>query len=258
MKGVFILTEGRSGSTWLGSLTNATGVLGRSGEWLDEHRLPDADAATLSAAEYADRVIARGASENDFFSVKIFPRHLFWFQRRYGVDFIAHAMGLHDVRLMRLTRRDRVRQAISFARAMQSKQWTSRRDTPQAEPVYDFERIARCYFLIRRSYAFWDSYALLRGIEAPEFVYEDMLASPEPYVRAVADHAGLADLPPVETDLKIQRDAVSDAWRARFLEEAATADLVPLAAGSRAKARTVSNLGRFLSGQEMKPYAYSY
>lgn len=35
MKGVAILTEARSGSEWLGSLTNSTGTFGNSAEWLD-------------------------------------------------------------------------------------------------------------------------------------------------------------------------------------------------------------------------------
>jgi len=34
MKGLLLLTEARSGSSWLGNAARRTGVLGKSGEWL--------------------------------------------------------------------------------------------------------------------------------------------------------------------------------------------------------------------------------
>lgn len=257
MKGVLILTEGRSGSTWLGSLTNSTGQLGRSGEWLDRKRL-EHDARAMSGDAYAQKVLERGATGNGFFSVKIFPGHLYWFRRQFGFDFIQHALRLHDTRLIRLTRRDRIRQAISFARAMQTRQWTSRKDTPRREAKYDFARIARCYFLIQRSYAFWEGYATLRGQDAPEFVYEDMLASPEPYLRFVADHGEISELPPVETDLQILRNEVTEEWYARFMAEAGEADILGPASGARGKTRTVSNFVRLLRNRETKPYIHGF
>lgn len=257
MKGVLILTEGRSGSTWLGTLANSTGVLGQSAEWLDRLRREPA-MRRLDGPAHAAEVVARGAGDGSFFSVKLFPRHLFRFHRRYGLDFVQHVAERHDVRLVRLTRRDRLAQAISYARAMQTRQWTSRKDTPRNEPVYDFERICRSYMLIQRSYTFWESYGTLRGLPAREFVYEDLLASPLPWLEHIAEHAGVAELPPLQTDLSIQRSATTEAWRARFLDDAARAGLTDLAQDARPRSRTPLNLARFLAGREMKPYAYSY
>jgi len=264
MKGVLILTEGRSGSTWLGTLANSTGVLGQSAEWLDRLRREPA-MRRLDGPAHAAEVIARasgagadGQCGGEFFSVKLFPRHLFRFHRRYGLDFIRHVAGRHEVLAVRLTRRDRLAQAISYARAMQSRQWTSRKDTPRSEPVYDFERICRSYLLIQRSCTFWESYCTLRGLPAQEFVYEDLLASPQPWLRHLADHAGIAELPDVASDLRIQRSETAEAWRVRFLAEAARASLPDLARDARPRSRTPLNLARFLLGREMKPYAYSY
>lgn len=257
MKGVLILTEGRSGSTWLGSLANSTGLLGRSGEWLDRLRRDKAIVAQGGAA-YAEAAVARGTGETGFFAVKLFPRHVMWFQRRYGFDFIGHVRARHDVALVRLTRRDRLAQAISYARAMQSRQWTSRKDAPEARPVYDFQRILRSYLLIQRAYTYWESYVTLAGQEAAHFVYEDMIGAPEPYLRCLADHAGVADLPKVKTDLKILRNAETEAWRARFLAEAQAGDLAQLASGIRPVPRTPLNLARLALGRELKPYTYSY
>lgn len=262
MKGVLILTEGRSGSTWLGTLANSTGVLGQSAEWLDRLRREPA-MRRLDGPAHAAEVIARasggeGGEGGAFFSVKLFPRHLFRFHRRYGLDFIQHVAEQHEVLAVRLTRRDRLAQAISYARAMQTRQWTSRKDAPRREPVYDFERICRSYLLIQRSYTFWESYCTLRGLPAREFVYEDLLDAPDPWLRHLADHAGVAELPTVETDLRIQRSATTEEWRARFLAEAAQAGLTDLARDARPRSRTPTNLARFLLGREMKPYAYSY
>lgn len=256
MKGVLILSERRSGSTWLTSLTNSVGTLGVCGEWIDQ-RFPDVDVKTASAEAYARAVIARGTGPNGFFAIKIFPWHLAWFRMRFGCDFVDLARGWHDLDYVILTRRDRIRQAISFSRATQTNQWSSKRAPDDgAEAVYDFGQILRCLFLIDRSLAFWDGYTELRGLTPGRFVYEDMLASPRPFVERVAAHAGVTELPEFATDLKVQRDAVTEDWHARFLAEAAQGDILAEALMARPKNRTLSNLGRFLRGAEMKPYSF--
>jgi LPS sulfotransferase NodH len=55
-------------------------------------------------------------------------------------------------------------------------------------------------------------------------VYEDLVKSPQETVEAVGQLVGLTETPKVDLEqvgaLAIQRDALSDEWRARFLAEA--------------------------------------
>ena len=54
-------------------------------------------------------------------------------------------------------------------------------------------------------------------------VYEHVMQSPQESVEAVGRLIGLAETPRIDMaqmgDVKIQRDALNEAWRARFLAE---------------------------------------
>ncbi|PPB80719.1 LPS sulfotransferase NodH [Albidovulum inexpectatum] len=149
-KGVLLLTERRSGSNWLGSLAR-NAKLGNSEEWLDKRQL-GLEPEAVDATTCFETALERSSQGCAGFFVKIFPSHLYEMQDAFGMDFIAWCRERHDVALITLTRNDRLRQAISFSRALQSDQWTARHDAKR-KPEYDFHQIARCLFLIGRSYS---------------------------------------------------------------------------------------------------------
>ena len=86
---------------------------------------------------------------------------LFWFQFQYLLTKLGRTFGRNgwdpsllnevfpNLRFVLLTRRDKVRQAISYVRAIQSDVWWSipgdpeARPTPKAEPIFDREEIER-------------------------------------------------------------------------------------------------------------------
>ncbi|MAW89305.1 MAG: Stf0 sulfotransferase [Phyllobacteriaceae bacterium] len=255
MRGVIILSEGRSGTTWLASLANSTGLLGRSDEWVDEQHL-GIKARHVSADTFISAILEKSATDNDFFAIKMFPRHLHWFQLAYGFDIIGRLRKEHDLFFVVVTRNDRIKQAVSFARALQNNAWTSLGKTGQ-EAVYDFDLICRCYFGIGRSYDFWRSYVALRGLPHKHFVYEDMLPDPSPYVYAIAEHAGVDSITFEVSPLKIQRDAKTDEWCERFRQDAESRDFLEHAAASVYPTRKMSNFFRFLRGKSLKPASYT-
>lgn len=166
MRGYLLLTEARSGSNWLGSLVNGAGNMGRSSEWLSPkiHRL---DTGALSWDAFFQELLRKCSTPNGVFGSKIFPNQLFVTHEVYGRDFIQHCLAMHDVALVFLRRRDTLRQAISYARARQIRSFAAHVEG-RANPQYDFEQIARCFFYIRDSYAFWQSYLELTGVEFAE------------------------------------------------------------------------------------------
>ena len=85
MKGVLMVTEARSGSNWLGNAASQTGVLGKSGEWISpvNHSV---NAKRVTAEEYIQKIFECASTDNGVFYIKIFPRHLHWFQSQFGFD----------------------------------------------------------------------------------------------------------------------------------------------------------------------------
>lgn len=254
-KGSLILTEGRSGSNWLISLTNGTGFLGHSGEWFSSWYLRESMPRTKE--ELLENVLKKASTNNGYFCVKIFPAHVHFIQIKFGFDLIKYFMDHHDTNLVRLVRRDRFRQAISYARGVQTNQWT-RNNPAKAEAKYDYELICRCYFLLSRSDAYWNAYLELRKVEPECFVYEDLLEAPGKFVDCLANHCGAAVSSLPKSKHSIQRDALTEEWLARFIAEVGKRGIVAPSTPSRQPPATLSNMARLFRGRALKPYPYTF
>lgn len=216
--------------------------MGRSEEWLDPGRL-GFKPLKYDALEKA--AIQKGSTENGRFAIKLFPRHLLWSKEKFGKDFLFEIRGKHDLGLILLERRDRLQQAVSFYRASISGLWTSRQKGAQAPLPYDFAGICQAYFQIEQSYAFWRAYLSLSELDFRQFFYEDLQQDPKPYLEAMAD---LMEVPVPETtpvsELRIQRDNLTEEWTTRFREDAASRAAIE-AFEDMPVPRTLGNLTRF-------------
>lgn len=221
-----MLTEGRSGSTWLTQLSNATGVMGQGGEWFSRSVAKERLAGVKSGPEYLERFIASSSGGGEVFSSKVFPGHHQRFFRKYGLDIVRELTTRHDVLCILLKRRDTLGQAISFARARQSGKWIGAQDQKKS-PEYDFEEICRCFIRIHRSSDYWDSYVSLRNLPALHMTYEELLPDGADYLNAIADHCGIDGLDIPESETVVQRNSQSERWRERFLEEIGDRDIMP-------------------------------
>jgi trehalose 2-sulfotransferase len=248
MKGVLVLTEGRSGTNWLGSITSSTNLMGKSGEWLGVTKFKQN--GKQSAMQYLYDVANLAATENEFFSIKVFPKHLERFYRSERIDAVKYLYETHEVKLLRLVRKDTFRQAISYGRALQTRQWSSR-GQQKREPQYDFRLFCSCFFLIKNSYAFWESYIQFRGYPCETMYYEDLIESPEPYIRFFAEHANVDVVEVPKSDLKIQRDELTENWVNRLKEDILHHHLGPrLPNGPFPK--TGLNFARLMIGRSLK------
>lgn len=161
-------------------------------------------------AAHLARVRARRSSPR-WFGLKIHRHHL--------VRHLGSARGLDDAlggaRWVWVRRRDRLGQAISWARALQTGQWAGHQ-RPYAAPRFRRAQITRLMARIERDELAW-------GLELAPFEpwvvwYEDLAADLHEAVQGVR---GLLDLPPcvgsTPAPLTRQADAISAAWRERFL-----------------------------------------
>jgi LPS sulfotransferase NodH len=128
---------------------------------------------------------------------------------------------LPNLKFVLLKRRDILGQALSAVRAVQTDQWRS--SMPVRGPaLYDGAQIYERLQIAARDYAWWDIFFARKAVAPTIIVYEDLLADPQSAVDQVADFFGLrgqARAASERVDLEIQRDAATEEWRTRFLDE---------------------------------------
>ena len=216
-RGYALCAAPRSGTNYLCQLLAATGVLGRPLEYfngesrrlLDWPDYPDDPQLQLKA------VLERGATPNGVYGLKVFA---------FQADLAAETewpTALPGLRFVWLRRRDRLGQAISWLRADQTRSYRST-VAASGEPAYDGRLIYRRLRDVVREEARWALYFARIGAAPLELSYETVAASPQAAVDAIAALVGVDPPPaadPAKVDVRPQRDALSEAWRARFLAE---------------------------------------
>jgi LPS sulfotransferase NodH len=137
-----------------------------------------------------------------------------------------------DLRYVFLTRRDKIRQAVSYDRAIRSGVWwsipthTNGTGEPSTSasaiaPPFDFEQIDSWVARLTAFESNWRRHIKRTGIEAFEVAYEDLVANYESTVLTVLRFleltvtAGLQVAPP---RLQKQADPVTEEWVRRYQE----------------------------------------
>ncbi|HWA63445.1 MAG TPA: Stf0 family sulfotransferase [Caulobacteraceae bacterium] len=219
MRGYAICTEPRSGSTWLCRVLESTGVLGVPTEYFNANTMRRGRGFTdypLDPEDQIPALLKLGATPNGVYGLKIFA-HIF--------DHVAAtrwAERLPNLKFISLVRLDALGQAISHVRAMQTQQWVAHRQ-PQAEPVYDFDHINNELVRLLRARTRWAYYLSRNDIPVLHLEYERIVRQPQETAEAVARFIGLEERPVVDlskVSVEVQRDALSDDWRARYVAQA--------------------------------------
>ena len=185
--------------------------------------------------EYLAWAIEQGTTPNGVFGAKLMWGYLGDFADLLrGIDgnaglavpdLLGRAFG--DPRYVQITREDKVRQAVSLWKAVQTQAWRQEADGERRAaiaPAFSFRAIN---FLVRQLTAHdasWDAYFLGLGIEPLKLTYEELAEAPEPVVRRVLEHIGI-DVPrELELEaprLKVQADERSEEWVRRVHEHLA-------------------------------------
>jgi LPS sulfotransferase NodH len=219
MRGYAICTEPRSGSVFLCRLLTSTGLLGRPTEYFNV----DAVQTALGITGYPHDPEAQlaaipvlGATDNGVYGLKIFSSQF------DDVRATRWAERLPQLSFIHLERADLLGQAISLVRASQTQQWTSFRPA-LGEATYDRALINDTLIGLARAQTRWAYYFARNGLSVLTLVYEEVVRDPQATAEAVGQLVGLPEAPRVDMagigNLSIQRDALSETWRARFIAE---------------------------------------
>ena len=172
-----------------------------------------------SPSDYIPKLLARRTSRNGVFGMKAHFHHFEAFLKAYPELLEV----LSPMTFIYISRQDKIAQAVSMAKALQTGQWTSRMEAgPGARLRYDFAMIANCLNDIARQDPDWRRWFDANGVTPHQVTYDDLTADADAVVRDIVgllgvhnDEPDVVDLPPVNK----QGDETSEEWTERFERE---------------------------------------
>ena len=239
----------RSGSTLLCRSLAATGVAGRPEEYFERLRhsglprepreyfegigdasllalLPETrvgDPADAELERELPRYLAEGSTPNGVFGAKLMWGYFGDFLARLGttphgpvVERLTQRFG--PIAWIHATRVDKVAQAVSLWRAVQTRSWSAA-DAPEAHPVYDARGIAHLRDQLAEQDDAWRGWFAAKAIEPLVVEYERFVEDYAATLRGVLAHLGLEVVRIPDPPMDRQGDERSDRWVARFNEE---------------------------------------
>ena len=164
-----------------------------------------------------------GRTPNGVCAIKMFPEH---FDSRLESRW---AERLPDARYVYLTRRDVLGQAISLSVARQTNSYGDWMPKDR-EPAYDAGHIRRCLANIIEGEARWRLFFALNGIMPLEMIYEDLVEEPQREIDRIAHFVGVenAIIDWSAFHPNVQRNAVNEELRRRFIADSADLKLLPV------------------------------
>jgi trehalose 2-sulfotransferase len=206
----------RSGSSLLCDVLAGTELAGAPTEYFDREQMAALarEWGTDSLDDYLQALISRKTSLNGVLGVKAHFHQLRDVLGRRDLDAV-----FPDLHLLYITRRDHVRQAVSWTRAAQTGQWASDHPVRRGEPRFDADEIAELIRRIEREERQWEDFFSTRGAAPLRIEYERLVPSLDETVREVLRFLGV-DVPhgfePPAPTIARQADGLSEEWVRRF------------------------------------------
>jgi LPS sulfotransferase NodH len=231
----------RSGSNLLSDGLRETGRAGRPNQFFlpgfeDYFRNRHQLAADIPFADYLEKMIEGTATSNEVFGFKLMGWYLQDFLARLRGTAAFGNTGASDLEILRtafprlrfiqITRRAKLRQAISKARAIQTGLWKALPGRTGSEQVeFDRDLITHCLKEAEDEENTWSGFFGQIGLEPFRVEYEELCQHYEPTIRAVLDYLQIRwprgkTIQPVTVR---QADAVSADWEQRYLAPTAPA-----------------------------------
>jgi len=196
-----------------------TGLAGAPTEFFDEETkqgfLRHWELADES--EYLSTLLLKKTSPNGVFG---FKAH--WHQYRAAFGEATISPEIPNLEFIFIRRRNQIRQAVSYWRAIQTNQWAVTHRSTNQSPRYDFDEIAKLLERIRREEKAWLDFFTANSIEPLELFYEEFANELPATIHACLNRIGFelpSDWVMPELTLKKQADEISDRWVTRFVGE---------------------------------------
>lgn len=185
------------------------------------------------SAAWWERIVRDGTSPNGVWGGKLMwghvddllgrARELEGVPADADLDATLHALFGSGLRLVYVTRPDKVAQAVSLWRAVQTQTWRKGRGVSADEAVYAFAGIDHLVAQLEADEAAWRAWFARTGRTPHEVRYDDLAADPRGVVAGVLRALGLPDDDVPAPATERQGDARSAQWAERYRAEKAAA-----------------------------------
>jgi trehalose 2-sulfotransferase len=228
----------RTGSALLCQLLRTTGVAGRPEEyfWRDNEPRYRAQWHVTTYHDYLARALEEGTTPNGLFGAKVGTGvylthflHQLWTLPQFAESTLASWSILSalfpDLKCIWLTRRNKVRQAVSWWKAVQSDVWvqyTTAAPSPGAPLTYHFAAIDHLVNESVMREAAWAECFATWQITPLTVVYEDFIENYAGTVARILRYLAVSDPYVLDTTaitLAKQADSLSEAWVQQYREE---------------------------------------
>jgi LPS sulfotransferase NodH len=246
IRSYLICATPRSGSYLLCDLLSATGVAGRPNEYFGPGYQGHWSTVweTKNYSEYLDRVVGVATTPNGIAGVKTHPWQFDSFSRQatgrrpvlYAERPAVLARWLPDLQYVWLRRRNKLQQAISYARSIQTNIWWDADVNPvpnaKTKPEalhFDFDLLTQSVARMVEEENMWGRYFEAIGASPLVLDYEDFVADLDAALRSVLD-ALEVDLPPCfqghSPQFRRQADEITHTWERQYRMELARGPFV--------------------------------
>jgi LPS sulfotransferase NodH len=240
-KSLLVCATPRSGSTLLCALLDGTGVAGRPQEFFERlsssglprqpreyfegvedpkllELLAPTDPGAPDPGDPIPQALELGTTDNGVFAAKLMWTHLLDLGGRLGrpSDVTLLAERFPDPHYVHVRRRDKVAQAVSLWRAVQTRAWRAGEVTENGNAVYHAGAIGYLAGQLSDHDDAWRTWFAANGIQPLTIVYEELSADTHAATSAVLDHLGAGPATIPEPPLRRQGDDRSARWLERY------------------------------------------
>ena len=226
----------RSGSTLLCEALTLTGVAGLSEEYFSPADEPIWQERWRNSTyeEYLANVFQQATTPNGVFGAKMMWSYFGHFvsEVRRLPDYKGELVAVHDLlqavfpnlHYIWIKRHDKVRQAVSVVRALQTKVWKVTTDTPIApkpknKPVFSFWQIDYWAQKLEAHEAAWQQYFMANNIQPFIVEYEDFVLKYEETTIQILKYLRISETERIQFEakrMKKQADEESEQWVQRY------------------------------------------
>lgn len=217
-----ILSQPRTGSNMITSALVNSRCAGVPDEYFNrDYLMKLSQPLTLnSVKKYYQDIVSRRTSPNGVFGMKI---HHIQFQNLFMDKDTVTSDGLDFIKsfdkLILMSRRDKIAQAMSNFMAVRTWNWHSGSKDHEGRQNYEFtQKDAPALLNIIRSAVegelFWNELCQQLDLNPLRVVYEELSQAPQVEVKKVLAHLGMPEIDVAPMSVKLSRDSNQDAKRA--------------------------------------------